>query len=145
MMGGQNCHAEIRFEDEVTWLARFRLTRTSSPPREVRDWILQSEAATMIFLQKHTSIPTPKVFDWSREADPENPLGVGYILMEKMDGQPLDWEGASPAHMEKIMQQLVDIALEIDQAPFPEDRIAGLERRHRGRTRSCLAVDIPLG
>jgi hypothetical protein len=23
MMGGQNCHAEIAFEDGVTWLARF--------------------------------------------------------------------------------------------------------------------------
>jgi hypothetical protein len=37
MMGNQNCHAVITFDDSVRWLARFRLIRTLSPPREVRD------------------------------------------------------------------------------------------------------------
>ncbi|KAH9905127.1 hypothetical protein F4778DRAFT_695209 [Xylariomycetidae sp. FL2044] len=79
MMGGQNCHAEITFQDNVKWLARFRLAKTSSPPVEARDHILQSEAATMIFLRKHTRIPVPEIFDWARESDPANPLGdVGW-------------------------------------------------------------------
>ncbi|QSS50860.1 hypothetical protein I7I53_06026 [Histoplasma capsulatum var. duboisii H88] len=93
MMGNQNCHAEITFDDNVKWIARFRLARTSSPPREVRDWILRSEAATTIYLQQHTCIPTPAIFDWACESDPGNPLGVDYILMEKLDGKPLDWQG----------------------------------------------------
>ena len=120
MMGNQNCHAEITFEDNVAWLARFRLARTSSPPREVRDWILRSEAATMMYLQHHTRIPTPKVFDWACESDPDNPMGVGvgYILMEKLDGKPLDWQTASAEKREKVMKQLVDIFIEIDKHPF---------------------------
>ncbi|KAJ5653022.1 hypothetical protein N7490_000025 [Penicillium lividum] len=117
-MGNQNCHAEITFDDKVKWLARFRLARTSSPPREVRDWILRSEAATMTYLQQYTCIPTPKIFDWACESDPENPLGIDYILMEKLDGKPLNWQTATPHQKEKVMQQLVDISLEIDRHPF---------------------------
>jgi hypothetical protein len=118
MMGNQNCHAEITFDDNVKWLARFRLARTSSPPREVRDWIIRSEAATMTYLQRHTCIPTPKIFDWACEYDPENLLGVDYILMEKLDGKALNWQAATPQQKEKVMQQLVDISLEIDRHPF---------------------------
>ncbi|KAJ6149264.1 hypothetical protein N7471_000463 [Penicillium samsonianum] len=117
-MGNQNCHAEITFDDNVKWLARFRLTRTSSPPREVRDWILRSEAATMTYLQRYTCIPTPKVFDWACESDLGNTLGVDYILMEKLDGKSLDWQAATPQQKEKVMQQLVDISLEIERHPF---------------------------
>ena len=54
MMGNQNCHVGITFDDNIRWLARFRLARTSSPPQEVRGWILRSEAATMTYLQQHT-------------------------------------------------------------------------------------------
>ncbi|KAF7553447.1 hypothetical protein G7046_g7099 [Stylonectria norvegica] len=118
MMGGQNCHAEITFQDKVKWLARFRLARTSSPTLEVREWILRSEAATMMYLQQHTSIPTPKVFAWASETDPKNRLGVGYILMEKLDGKPLDWQAATVEQREKIMQQVADIYLEIEKHPF---------------------------
>lgn len=120
MMGNQNCHVEITFDDNVRWLARFRLARTSSPPLEVRDWILQSEAATMTYLQQNTCIPTPKVFDWACESDPANELGVGYILMEKLDGIPLDWQAASLHQREKVMHQLVDIFLEIEKHTFKE-------------------------
>lgn len=118
MMGGQNCHAEITFDDNVKWLARFRVRRTTSPPREVRDWILRSEAATMIYLQQNTCIPTPKVFDWACESDSENRLGIGYILMGKLDGKPLDWQAANPQQKEKLIHQLVDIFLEIEKHPF---------------------------
>jgi hypothetical protein len=119
MMGGQNCHAEITFQDNVKWLARFRLAKTSSPPVEVRDYIMQSEAATMNFLRKHTRIPSPEVFDWACESDSQSPLGeVSYILMEKVAGEPLDWHGATSSQKEKVMQQLVDIFLEMEKHPF---------------------------
>ncbi|WYZ43515.1 hypothetical protein EsH8_VI_001214 [Colletotrichum jinshuiense] len=118
MMGNQNCHAEITFQDGVKWLARFRVTKTTSPPQEVRDFTLRSEAATMAYLQLHTCIPVPKIFDWACESDPENQLGVSYILMEKLNGRPLDWQAATPAQREKIMQQVVDMFIEIEKHPF---------------------------
>ena len=117
-MGNQNCHAEVIFEDGVSWIAGFRLTKTSSSPLQVRDYLLQSEAATMTYLQKNTKLPTPKIFHWASESDPINILGVSYILMEKMDGEPLDWSSATTEQREKIMQQLADIFLEIDKHPF---------------------------
>jgi aminoglycoside phosphotransferase (APT) family kinase protein len=126
MMGNQNCHAEITFQDNVKWLARFRLARTSPPPWEVRDWILRSEAATMTYLQQHTRIPVPGIFDWACDSDPGNPLGVGYILMEELDGKPLDWQAATPAQREKVMQQLVDTFLEIEKASLSSNGITRL-------------------
>ncbi|KAL4899486.1 hypothetical protein BDW74DRAFT_171526 [Aspergillus multicolor] len=118
MMGNQNCHDEIVFEDKVKWLARFRLARASSPPPEVRDWIFRSEAATMTYLQQHTRIPAPRIFDWVCESNPANQLGFGYVLMEKLDGKPLDWQAATPPQKEKVLQQLVGIFLEIEKHPF---------------------------
>ncbi|KAI5857336.1 hypothetical protein GGS23DRAFT_607908 [Durotheca rogersii] len=124
MMGGQNCHAEVVFADGVVWLARFRLSSPISPPPEVRDYVLRSEAATMEFLQRHTRIPSPRVFDWACECDPANMVGVGYILMEKLHGAPLGWQGATTAQREKVVQQLADIMLEIERHPF--DRLGSL-------------------
>lgn len=72
----------------------------------------------MIYLQQHTRIPTPRVFHWACESDPTNPLGAGYILMEKLDGKPLDWGSAAPEQREKIMQQLADVFLDIEKHPF---------------------------
>ncbi|KAL0935574.1 uncharacterized protein CTRU02_210165 [Colletotrichum truncatum] len=118
MMGNQNCHTEIHFQDGVTWLARFHITKTTSPPQEVRDFILRSEAATMTYLKRHTRIPVPEVFDWACESDPASQIGAGYILMGRLDGLPLDWRAVTSAQKEKIMQQLADVFLEIEKHPF---------------------------
>ncbi|KAG6183019.1 hypothetical protein E4U27_001531 [Claviceps purpurea] len=119
-MGGQNCHAEITFEDGAVWLARFRLVSAVAPPPKVRDYILQSEATTMQFLERHTRVPSPRVFDWACESDPTNMIGVGYILMEKLNGTSLIWQEATAAQKEKIVRQLADIMLEIERHPFDQ-------------------------
>lgn len=72
----------------------------------------------MLYLQQNTCIPTPRVFDWACVSDSENRIGVGYILMEKLDGKPLDWQAANPQQKEKLIHQLVDILLEIKKHPF---------------------------
>ncbi|KAI0390045.1 hypothetical protein F5Y17DRAFT_472179 [Xylariaceae sp. FL0594] len=95
MMGGQNCHAEITFQDNIKWLARFRLPNISSPPLTTRDYILQSEAATWIFLRNIQPSPC-----------------------QRSTESPLDWQQASGPQREKIMQQLADIFLEIEKHPF---------------------------
>lgn len=101
MMGGQNCHAEIVFDDGVSWLARFRLDKVASPPVAARDYILRSEVATLAFLQNRTEVPVPRVFAWKADSDPENDIGTGYILMEKMEGNPLDWQQLTAEQKEK--------------------------------------------
>ncbi|KAG6284997.1 hypothetical protein E4U46_006330 [Claviceps purpurea] len=124
MMGGQNCHSEITFEDGVVWLARFRIVSAIAPPPEVRDYILQSEALTMQFLERHTRVPCPRVFDWACESDPTNTIGVGYILMEKLNGTSLIWQKATAAQKEKIVRQYADIMLELERHPF--DKLGSL-------------------
>ncbi|KAK0610583.1 hypothetical protein B0T17DRAFT_565496 [Bombardia bombarda] len=124
LMGGQNCHAGVVFTDGVVWLARLRLSNVISPLPEVRDYVLRSEAATMLFLKRHTRIPSPRVFGWACESDPGNAVGVGYILMEKLEGTPLDWQNATTAQREKVVRQLADIMLEIERHPF--DRLGSL-------------------
>ncbi|KAG6063248.1 hypothetical protein E4U32_001457 [Claviceps aff. humidiphila group G2b] len=118
MMGGVNCHAEIVFEDGVVWIARFRILNVKAPPLKTRDYYLQSEATTMQFLDRHTRVPSPRVFDWACESDPTNTIGVGYILMEKLNGTPLRWQRATASQKEKIVRQYADIMLEIARHPF---------------------------
>lgn len=118
MMGGQNCHATITFADNIEWLARFRLTWTLSPPQQVRDYILRSEAATLTFLHRCTKVPVPEIYDWACESDANNTVGVGYILMQKLAGKSLDWSSANHDEKEKVMKQLVDINLELENYPF---------------------------
>ncbi|KAJ4298688.1 hypothetical protein N0V88_003720 [Collariella sp. IMI 366227] len=120
-MGGQNCHADIVFDDGVTWIARFRREGVSSPPKAIGDYDLRSEAATILFLQSQTRVPVPQVFGWAAATDPDNDVGVGYILMEKLVGKPVHWPQLSASEKEKVMQQLADVYLEIERHPFDRD------------------------
>ncbi|KAJ6789214.1 hypothetical protein PWT90_10435 [Aphanocladium album] len=143
MMGGQNCHADVTFDDGVVWIVRFRLFGPISPPTHVRDYVLQSEAATMKFLNLHTKIPAPRVFDWASEADPSNSVGIGYILMEKLQGRPLDWQTATAPQKTKVVNQLADILLEIEKHPF--DKLGSLidETALTGRAQPEAATAEP--
>lgn len=63
-MGGMNYHIEVRFDDGIVWIARIRRLNATSPPAALRDYIIQSEVATLMFL-KHTKVPAPEVYDFA--------------------------------------------------------------------------------
>lgn len=115
VMGGMNYHIEILFDDGVRWFARIRRFNATSPPADLRDYIMQSEVATLQFLSK-TKVPAPKVFDYGLQG--QTPIGVGYILMEKLPGKSLRWSLASPEQRRKVMTQLADIYIELESYPF---------------------------
>jgi aminoglycoside phosphotransferase (APT) family kinase protein len=48
----------------------------------------ESEVATMEYIRRHSSIPVPRVVAYASSAS--NELGFEWILMEKVDGVPLD-------------------------------------------------------
>ncbi|BCS29694.1 uncharacterized protein APUU_71264A [Aspergillus puulaauensis] len=50
VMGGMNYHIEIRFQDGISWLARIRRLNATSPPPDLRAYIMRSEVATLQFL-----------------------------------------------------------------------------------------------
>ncbi|KEQ59546.1 uncharacterized protein M437DRAFT_78000 [Aureobasidium melanogenum CBS 110374] len=124
MMGGMNLHVRIIFEDKVCWIARIRRSNATSPPSELRDRIFMSEIQTLLFLQT-TNIPTPKVWDYALEG-PENPVRVGYILMDCMPGKSLDRFSLSEEGRDKIIAQIADIYLQLREFPF--DRIGSIEQ-----------------
>lgn len=106
VMGGMNYHIEISFEDGISWLARIRRSNATSPPPELRNYILGSEVSTLKFLSK-TKVPVPEVFDFN--PDESNAVGVGYIFMQKLPGKSLQWSLATPEQRRKVTRQLADI------------------------------------
>ncbi|KAI9883524.1 MAG: hypothetical protein M1823_004713 [Watsoniomyces obsoletus] len=121
MAGGRHFHAEIRFEDDVAWLLRLPIDHKPES-RGTRNYFLECEAATMRFLARKTSLPTPNVHDWSLEGDSTNELGPGYLLMDKLPGKPLNWPKVTkedPATRQRLLNQLADIFLELERHPLP--------------------------
>lgn len=115
VMGGMNYHVEVCFEDEVIWLARIRRFNATSPPPAVRDYIIRSEVATLMFLEK-TKVFAPKVYDYALE-QPGNPVGVGHILMEKLPGKSL-LSSLTAQQNHKVLDQLSDVFIELHKYPF---------------------------
>ena len=91
-MSGVYYHIELLFEDGISWLARIRRSNATSPPAKLRNY-MRSEVSNLQFLSK-TNIPIPKVFD--SKLDETNPVGVGYILMEKLPNKSLRWSITTP-------------------------------------------------
>ncbi|KAF9767663.1 hypothetical protein IL306_015140 [Fusarium sp. DS 682] len=116
VMGGMNYHIEVRFDDGVTWMARIRRFNATSPPAALRDYIIRSEVATLMFLEK-TGVPAPRVYDFALEG-PDNTVGVGFILMEKLPGKSLRWSIATQQQRERVMSQLADTFVELQKYPF---------------------------
>lgn len=115
-MGGMNYHVEICFDDGVKWIARIRRFNATSPPAALRDCIIQSEVATLKFLER-TRVPTPRVFDFALE-QAGNPVGVGYILMEKLPGKSLRCAIATQEQRRRVMDQLADTFIELRRYSF---------------------------
>lgn len=115
--GGQNCNLDVRFEDGITWLARIRLDDPLLPPKPTQEYIILSEVYTLKYLES-TGIPAPRVFHFATESN-ENPVGVPFLLMEKIEGVPLMWETTIPAERTKVLEQLGDIFLALEKHPFP--------------------------
>lgn len=132
IMGGMNIHVNVEFQDGVTWLARIRRSNATSPPPIARDYIINSEIATLQFLE-NVNVPTPRLLGYALEADEGNNVGVGYMFIEKLPGKPLHWTRATEEQKHKIIGQLADHAIEL--AKHPLQKIGSFDRpgsRHIG-------------
>ncbi|KIM44111.1 hypothetical protein M413DRAFT_443157 [Hebeloma cylindrosporum] len=120
MMGGMNYHIPINFVDGVTWLCRIRRHNVTSTPLAHQNLLIESEAATYHFLSSRTSIPVPKVHDYALCDSPSNAIGVGYILIDKLDGVPLSDRVLGEDDRKHVLNQLADIFISLKQHPFSE-------------------------
>ncbi|KAI9870470.1 MAG: hypothetical protein M1830_004217, partial [Pleopsidium flavum] len=139
-MGNVNYHIELCFRDGISWIARIKRRNASTPPAAVREYMIRSEIATYRFLEK-TDVPTPKVFDYVVGSD--NPVGVGYILMEKIPGRPLPSTSHTMEQMQKVLGQLADVYVELERHPF--DAMGSLDQPgtdHIGALASELLAEV---
>ncbi|RPA73788.1 hypothetical protein BJ508DRAFT_366588 [Ascobolus immersus RN42] len=118
--GGQNFHLDIIFDDDVVWIARLKLANSPNvPPGEIQDYLFKSEVATMKFLAT-TEVLAPKIYDAKLRHDPTNKVGLSYMLLEKLPGKTLDWNGAPDEGRKKIAIQLAEIFIELQKFPFDQ-------------------------
>lgn len=101
--GGFNRVLEATFDDGYSVLARIPFPMTTPS-----HYAVASEVATLDLLQFH-GIPVPKVLGYS--AVSSNPVGIEYILLEKIQGTPLSeqWFSMGTKTQVKVMKQIVDL------------------------------------
>ena len=51
---------------------------------------------------------------------PLNPVRVGYILLEKLSAESMEWFDANQMQKETFTRQLADIYIELAKHPFPQ-------------------------
>lgn len=141
-MGGMNYHVPIQFEDGVEWIARIRRFNATSPPPVVRDYILQSEVATLKFLEG-VNVPTPRVYDFALDNE-TNSVGVGYILMEKLPGKSLNISATSADQRARVLSGVADAFIELYKHPLPKMGALQLEPGDGtiGQFRKELLLDL---
>ena len=54
-------------------------------------------------------MPVLEAFDVADEENTNNPVGLGYILLEKLLGNPLVWQKASEEQIEEILSRCGDV------------------------------------
>lgn len=75
-----------------------------------------SEVATMD-LARHYGIPTPLVYGCSTDSD--NPVGSGYIIMEKIPGQCLGntWDHLADEERVTLLENIVNLEVKLFNIP----------------------------
>ncbi|KAJ4309092.1 hypothetical protein N0V84_011711 [Fusarium piperis] len=113
--GFNNLALEVAFSDNVYWIARIPHQALDDGARTS----MLSEIATMKIIQKHTTIPIPRVFDFEASAD--QPFGYPYVFMEFRGGRTLPNSLATavpPQHHTKVAKQLANVFAELQNLTF---------------------------
>jgi hypothetical protein len=74
----------IIFEDDVEWVVKIPKWDIDAGEENI---FLMSEYATLVFLQRLGTVPTPRVYGAS--FDGKNPTKTSYYIMERLPGLPL--------------------------------------------------------
>lgn len=118
-MGCANYHGWIDFEDGIKWLVRIPRTAGNNVPGGLIDYLIESEYATLLFLQG-TKVPAPRTFGYGLRSDPANLVGVGYIFLEYLSGQPYLYLDPTPDQKRRLYEQFADIQIEISKHPVSQ-------------------------
>lgn len=117
VMGSANNHAWITFDDGKKWLARFPKTGFSDVPLNFVEYLVLSEFATLKFLES-TDVLALKAYSFGLASDAGNSVGVNYLLIEALPGEPYDSYRASPDQKHHVLEQVGDILQTLSKHPF---------------------------
>ncbi|KAI1768013.1 hypothetical protein GGR53DRAFT_518061 [Hypoxylon sp. FL1150] len=126
-----SCHVlfPIRFNDGVSLIAKFPHNGTKAKWDRLSAMALFTEVNTMRLLKQETTIPLPKVFQFSSK--PKNCLRCPYIIMENVTGRSLydvwfghrlgnaSWE-AVMQHREKALSGIATAMAQLDKFSFDQ-------------------------
>lgn len=129
-MGCANYHGWIHFDDGTRWIVRIPRASYGAVPDPLIEYLVASEYATLKFLG-NTKVPAPRPYAYALGSDPQNSVGVSYILMEALAGAPYYSSVATPEQREKVLSQLADVLVELSKHPLPR---AGSLIHSNGRT-----------
>lgn len=139
MMGCANYHSWIKFDDGVKWLSRIpRVTKFNDIPDSLLEYLMESEFATLKFLEK-LDVPTPRAHGFGLASDPDNDVGISYIIEDAMPGKPFNIHQATAEQKAHVYSQYADILVEISQHPLQQ--ACSLLPRGNGIIQGAIASD----
>lgn len=105
----------VMFMDDGTKVVA-RLPTCIAGPRRLTT---NSEVATMTYLRSHTTLPVPRILDWSD--DSSNPIGAEYIIMENVAGVRLHerWSTMTSLQHMRCVKELSMMIKEMVAITFP--------------------------
>lgn len=118
-MGGMHIQLRIRFSNGTTWLARILRHNFSSFSDEISNAIINSECATLKWLEK-IDVLSPRLHDYGLRSDPRNRVGVAYMLIDELPGTPLLLKEPSDKQFRKVCSQWADILGAFRTRPFEQ-------------------------
>ncbi|CAF9914988.1 hypothetical protein IMSHALPRED_002301 [Imshaugia aleurites] len=135
LCGSFNIVFTLEFDDGIKWM--LKISANGHRFDSVAAAALISEARTMQLLKKETTIPVPTVYAF--DASSHNRLNSPFILMERIDGQPLykGWfdDDIPKAYLEhfrvKALQSLAEAMVQLNK--FTLNRGGALEFDSAGR------------
>jgi hypothetical protein len=118
LVGGMHVHLPIRFSDGTIWLARILRHNFTSFSDELSNEILISECATLKWLEKVEEIPSPRLHAYGLRGDAGNEVGVAFMLVDMLPGEPFNKVTATEAQRQKVYTGLGTILTALSRYPF---------------------------
>ncbi|KAI0863577.1 hypothetical protein F4860DRAFT_68268 [Xylaria cubensis] len=131
-MGGMHIHRQLLFEDGTVWLARILRKNYMSFDDELSNRILMSECATLRWLEL-LDLPTPRLHGYGLRGDPNNEVGVAYMLIDRLPGRPYNPGTASPEQKLEVLHQWANVLCALEKQPF--DKVGSLQFDADGEVR----------
>jgi Phosphotransferase enzyme family len=118
------------------------LARLPYPSTKPNRFALASEVATPDLVRANR-VPVPKILHYSADAD--NPVGAGFMIMEKLPGRPIGdmWFDLSEDQRLKVISELVQTEAKLSQIDLPAYGSVYYERDLPAETPRTVIAPMP--